>query len=75
MYWNPSVSSGGLILVGSFGMFLGGLLVKLLRLEMLGMTRLCAIVSLLSGLFGIAFLAGCPETQLAGLQVSYTGSS
>lgn len=66
---------GGLILVGSFGMFLGGLLVKLLRLEMLGMTRLCAIVSLLSGLFGIAFLAGCPETQLAGLQVSYTGSS
>ncbi|XP_022333584.2 solute carrier organic anion transporter family member 4A1-like [Crassostrea virginica] len=66
---------GGLILVGSFGMFLGGLLVKVFRLEMVGMTRLCAAVAFLSGLLGIAFLAGCPETPLAGLQVTYSGSS
>ena len=67
--------AGGLILVGSFGMFLGGLLVKVFRLEMVGMTRLCAAVAFLSGLLGIAFLAGCPETPLAGLQVTYSGSS
>ncbi|XP_048736625.2 solute carrier organic anion transporter family member 4A1-like [Ostrea edulis] len=64
---------GGLILVGSFGMFLGGLLVKIFRLEILGMTRLCAGAALLAGILGIAFLAGCPEVPIAGLEVAYPG--
>ncbi|KAK3578698.1 hypothetical protein CHS0354_008556 [Potamilus streckersoni] len=64
---------GGLILVGSFGMFLGGLLIRLFRLEMVGMTRLAAIASFLAAVMGIAYLAGCPNVKLAGLEVPYHG--
>ncbi|XP_061173895.1 solute carrier organic anion transporter family member 4A1-like [Saccostrea echinata] len=62
---------GVLILVGSFGMFLGGLLVRIFRLETLGMIRLSTVSTLLASVLGIAFLAGCPEVPLAGLKVAY----
>ncbi|KAL3872884.1 hypothetical protein ACJMK2_036065 [Sinanodonta woodiana] len=64
---------GGLILVGSFGMFLGGLLIRLFRLEMVGMTRLAAIASFLAAVMGIAYIADCPNVKIAGLQVPYPG--
>ncbi|KAL3873616.1 hypothetical protein ACJMK2_036712 [Sinanodonta woodiana] len=64
---------GGLILVGSFGMFLGGLLIRLFRLEMVGMIRLAAIASFLAAVMGIAYIAGCPNIKMAGLEVSYPG--
>lgn len=60
-YWNFFVFLGGLILVGFFGMFLGGFFVKFFWLEMLGMIRFCVIVFLFLGFFGIVFLVGCLE--------------
>ena len=66
--------SGGLILVGSFGMFLGGFLIRVFKLEIVGMLRLSVAVTLLSGVFGLAYLASCPEVNLAGLRAEYPGN-
>ncbi|KAK3092473.1 hypothetical protein FSP39_003277 [Pinctada imbricata] len=66
---------GGLILTGSFGMFLGGLLVKIFKLQLVGMLRLCTLATLISALLGVSFLAGCPEVPLAGLEVTYADKS
>ncbi|XP_076099372.1 solute carrier organic anion transporter family member 4A1-like isoform X2 [Mytilus galloprovincialis] len=62
---------GGLILVGSVGMFGGGLLIKMCGLGIKGMLNMCFIASFISGVLGIAFIAGCPEVKLAGLEVPY----
>ncbi|XP_052106029.1 solute carrier organic anion transporter family member 4A1-like [Mytilus californianus] len=62
---------GGLILVGSVGMFGGGLLIRMCGLGIKGMLNMCFISSFLSGVLGIAFIAGCPEVKLAGLEVPY----
>lgn len=66
---------GGLILVGAGGMFLGGLLIRIFRLETVGMLRLNVIVTLIAGLLGISYLAACPDVQLAGLAVPYPHES
>ena len=54
-------------------MFLGGFLIRVFKLELFGMIRLNIGVTLIAALLGIAFLAKCPETNLAGLRVSYPG--
>ncbi|KAJ8308250.1 hypothetical protein KUTeg_013124 [Tegillarca granosa] len=60
---------GALILTGSLGMILGGVLIRIFHLELLGMTRLNVMCTLVSALLGISFLAGCPEVPLVGLEV------
>ena len=64
---------GGLILVGSVGMFLGGFLIRLFKLEVVGMLRLSAVVTFISAALGLSYLAKCPEANLAGLQITYPG--
>ena len=64
---------GGLIVVGSLGMFLGGFLIRVFKLEVVGMLRLCSTVTCLSAVLGLSFLAKCPETNLAGLRMMYPG--
>ncbi|KAK3094161.1 hypothetical protein FSP39_024851 [Pinctada imbricata] len=64
---------GGLILFGAFGMFLGGLLVRIFNLSLVGMLRLCSLSTFLSAILGISFLAGCPEVPLVGLEIPYNG--
>ncbi|XP_033734181.1 solute carrier organic anion transporter family member 4A1-like isoform X2 [Pecten maximus] len=66
---------GGLILVGAVGMVLGGVLVRIFRLETIGMTRLSVLVSLASVALGTSFLAGCPNVNLVGLSVPYSDTS
>ena len=56
-------------------MLSGGVLIRLFHLEALGMTRLLAILSLLSSALGFAILAGCSEVQLAGQEVPYPGDT
>ncbi|XP_033736434.1 solute carrier organic anion transporter family member 4A1-like [Pecten maximus] len=63
---------GGLILVGAVGMVLGGVLVRIFRLETIGMTRLSVLVSLASAALGTSLLAGCPNVNLVGLSVPYS---
>ena len=64
---------GGLILVGSVGMFLGGVLIRIFKLEIVGMLRLNVIVTLLSAILGLAYMANCPEVNLAGFRTTYPG--
>lgn len=52
-------------------MFGGGLLIKMCGLGIKGMLNMCFIASFISGVLGIAFIAGCPEVKLAGLEVPY----
>ena len=59
--------------MGSVGMFLGGAIIRVFKLELLGMIRLNIVVIILSALLGISFLAKCPEANLAGLRVPYPG--
>ena len=54
-------------------MFLGGFLIKLFKLELVGMIRLSMISTLLAAVLGLAYLAKCPEVNLAGLRVTYPG--
>ena len=61
--------------MGAVGMLSGGVLIRLFHLEALGMTRLLAILSLLSSALGFAILAGCSEVQLAGQEVPYPGDT
>ena len=62
---------GALIFVGSVGMFLGGFLIKVFKFEPVGMLRLCAMVTFLSAVLGLFYLAKCPEVNLAGLHATY----
>ncbi|KAH3854439.1 solute carrier organic anion transporter family member 4A1-like [Dreissena polymorpha] len=66
---------GGLILFGSLGMFLGGLLIRIFKLEMVGMLRLNVVVCVISCAFGLAYMASCPDVKLAGLQLAYANES
>ena len=52
-------------------MFLGGFLIRILHLEIVGMLRLNVIATLIACVLGLSYLAACPETQLAGLEVTY----
>ena len=54
-------------------MFLGGLLIRVFKLEIVGMLRLNVGATLLSAVLGIAYLARCPEVNLAGHRVTYPG--
>ena len=54
-------------------MFLGGAVIRVFKLELLGMIRINIVVSILAAILGVSFLAKCPEVNLAGLRVSYTG--
>ncbi|OWF46446.1 solute carrier organic anion transporter family member 4A1-like [Mizuhopecten yessoensis] len=66
---------GGLILVGAVGMVMGGVLVRIFRLEIVGMTRLSMVVALVSAALGVSLLAGCPNVNLVGLSVPYSDNS
>lgn len=54
-------------------MFLGGFLIRILKLEIVGMLRLNVGATLLAAILGIAYLAKCPEVNLAGHRVTYPG--
>ena len=54
------------------GEFLGGLVTRLLRLKVKGMLRMCALLSLIVGLFAILLVViGCESPPLAGVNVQY----
>lgn len=61
----------GLIAAGTIGTFGGGLIIRIFNLQLRGMLWLAFISALGCALMGISFIAGCPEVQLAGLQVPY----
>jgi len=63
--------AGALILVGSVGMFLGGFVIRIFKLEIVGMLRLNVVASLIACILGISYLASCPEVKLAGFEVAY----
>jgi hypothetical protein len=67
--------SGGLILIGSVGMFSGGLFIRLFHMQVKGMLMMCFVSGFLSAVIGISFIAGCPEVPLAGLEVPYHNTS
>ena len=54
-------------------MFLGGFLIRVFKLELVGMIRLNIGAALLTAILGVSFLAKCPEVGLAGLRVTYPG--
>lgn len=62
---------GGLILIGSVGMFSGGLFIRIFHIQVKGMLVMCFVSGFLSAVIGISFIAGCPEVPLAGLEVPY----
>ncbi|XP_064600718.1 solute carrier organic anion transporter family member 4A1-like [Liolophura sinensis] len=67
---------GGLIVLGSGGgMVLGGALVRVMKLEIRGIVRLCLICVLVGSLSGIALLARCPDVNLVGLNSQYANDS
>ncbi|KAK7103249.1 solute carrier organic anion transporter family member 4A1-like isoform X1 [Littorina saxatilis] len=66
---------GGLIIVGSVGMVGGGVLIRVFRLEAVGMTRLMVGLNLLAAVLGVAILADCADVQLAGQEVAYPGDT
>lgn len=66
---------GALIMVGSLGMFLGGLIIRVFHLEIVGMLRLNVVATFIACVLGISYLASCPETQLAGFEVTYPNES
>lgn len=66
---------GGLILLGASGMFLGGVIIRLLKLEAIGMTRMLVVLTILATVIGCGILAKCDEVSLAGQEVPYPGES
>ena len=61
----------GLVVAASLGALLGGVIVRVMKLEVTGMLRLCVVCVTSAVLLGFAFLAKCPDTDLAGLDTSY----
>lgn len=63
----------GLISVpsGGGGTFLGGYLVKKLKLSCSGTMKFCMIASMFAALFTICFFLSCPNLQYAGITNSY----
>ncbi|KAK7502755.1 hypothetical protein BaRGS_00006005 [Batillaria attramentaria] len=61
----------GLIVIGASGMLLGGVIIRLLHLEALGMARLMLILTVLATVLGCGILAKCDEVRLAGQEVAY----
>ena len=66
-----SNSTGGLVATGAIGMFMGGVLIKVMKLELVGMIRLNIVTALVGALFGLSFLAGCPNVKLVGQEIGY----
>lgn len=56
---------------GAGGMVLGGVLIRRFKLGVVGMVRLCVIMSLLSIVVGGGFFIGCPEIDFAGVTTDY----
>jgi len=52
-------------------MFLGGFVIRIFKLEIVGMLRLNVVASLIACILGISYLASCPEVKLAGFEVAY----
>ena len=48
-------------------------IIRIFKLELLGMIRINIVAKILGALLGISFLAKCPEVSLAGLRVAYPG--
>lgn len=63
----------GLVTVpaGGGGTFLGGYLVKRLKLQCSGIIKLCIWVTVFSLLFSASFILSCPNLTFAGLTQSY----
>lgn len=66
----------GLITVpaGGGGTFLGGWLVKRLRLACSGIIKLCVLATLASALLTTCFVLSCPDYPFAGVTVPYADS-
>ncbi|XP_053378274.1 solute carrier organic anion transporter family member 4A1-like [Mercenaria mercenaria] len=59
------------LLGGAGGMVLGGVLIKRFKFGVVGMVRLCVLMSLLAIVIGAGFFIGCPEIEFAGVTTSY----
>ncbi|XP_061188346.1 solute carrier organic anion transporter family member 4A1-like [Saccostrea echinata] len=53
------------------GMFLGGLLVKKLKLKVLGIIRMDLIVAIIALVIGCLFFIQCPKMEMAGVTSNY----
>ncbi|XP_064420624.1 solute carrier organic anion transporter family member 4A1 [Latimeria chalumnae] len=60
---------------GGGGTFLGGFIVKKLKLRCGGIIRLCVLCALISLLAIFVFLIHCPNMPVAGVTASYNGST
>lgn len=59
---------------GGGGTFLGGYLVKKLKLSCSGTIRFCLISTIFAGLFTVCFFLSCPNLSFAGVTSSYHSS-
>ncbi|KAJ8308424.1 hypothetical protein KUTeg_013298 [Tegillarca granosa] len=56
---------------GAGGMVLGGVLIKIFKLNLKGMVRLCSMMSFLALLVGAGFFINCPDVNFAGVTQPY----
>ena len=53
-------------------MVLGGILIRKFQFGVLGMVRLCCLMSLLAIVVGAGFFISCSDIDFAGVTTSYT---
>jgi len=52
-------------------MVLGGIIIKKFKFGVMGMVRLCVIMSLLATVIGGGFFISCPDIDFAGVTTQY----
>ncbi len=60
---------------GGGGTFLGGYLVKKLKLSCSGIIRFCLVATTFAALFTFCFILSCPNVSFAGVTTSYSTAS
>ena len=66
------LDSGAVTLLGGAGgMVLGGILIRKFKFGVIGMVRLCVLMSLLAIVVGGGFFISCPNIDFAGVTTSY----
>lgn len=68
--YNSGLTGGVVVSIG-IGAFVGGMIVQLLKLEIVGSLRLCAFSVAIAVMIAVASLLGCPEEILVGLDTQY----
>ncbi|CAG0923024.1 unnamed protein product [Notodromas monacha] len=60
---------------GGGGTFLGGYLIRKLKLNICGMIRMCLVAAFASALFSFVFILDCPNVEMAGKTVGYSNTN